>query len=116
MVQIPQWVKDKQEKQEKEKEEYQKTNLPEGYKGYLKLVNGENKLTFDMTHTPTEGINKFNKPQTHYGVIQEGQKYILSVSALLDRLIISELTISGNTTMTIIKTGSGKETRYEIKK
>jgi hypothetical protein len=116
MVQIPQWVKDKQVKIEEEKEKYQKSNLPEGYEGYLKLVNGENKITIDMTHTPTEGISKFNKPQTHYGVISEGKKYILSTSSLLDQLINSEIMISGNPTMTIIRTGSGKETRYEIKK
>ena len=115
MVKI-QWVKEKQEKQEKEKLEYQKNNLPVGYDGYLKLVNGENKITIDTEHTPTEGVNKFGKPQTHYGIVSNGQKFILSVSAILDRLIISEISITDNPTMTIIKTGSGKETRYEIKK
>ena len=114
MVQIPEWVKSKNEQLQKEKEEYQKSALPEGFEGWLTLKTGENTITIDKTTVPTDGLNKFGKKQSRYAVIQNGKKYMLSVSVILDKFFIAEL-MRGNETFTIIKTGKGLDTRYEIK-
>ncbi len=86
-----------------------------GKSPYLKLPEGESVITFSL-EKPEKRVNNFGNEVADFKVVYNGESYILSVNtnSTLYRKILSQLA-QGHTTLTIIRAGTGKETRYSIK-
>lgn len=80
---------------------------------YFSIPEGETKIEIDLSHAPQEKEGDFGK-QFVYHIKANNADYLLSASVMLDRLIISALS-EGINPMTLIRTGTKKQTRYSIK-
>jgi hypothetical protein len=98
---IPHWVSTC--KQDIEKEQLQ----------FFKIAEGETVIEVDVDVVPTMREGDFSK-QYLYTVKVDGEFYKLSASEYLDRLIIEALS-QGINPFTLVRKGSGKNTRYSIK-
>jgi len=80
---------------------------------YFNVPEGETIIEIDLNHAPEEREGDFGT-QYIYHIKANGERYLLSASVRLDRLIISALS-EGVNPMTLIRTGTRKQTRYSIK-
>jgi hypothetical protein len=101
-AEVPQWVKER-------KQWHSENTRPE----YFSIPEGETAIEIDMSQPPEEREGDFGT-QYIYHIKVNGEHYLLSASMRLDRLIISALS-EGINPMTIIRTGTKKQTRYSIK-
>ena len=98
---IPKWVQERKQK------------LAQEQLQYFKIPVGETEITVDMDVVPEEREGDYSK-QFVYAVIVKGQKWKLSASEYLDKMIIEALSQEINR-FTLIRKGIGKKTRYNIK-
>lgn len=103
-IQLPDWVKERQEQQLKEKNEKSQ---------FYKFPKGETVIKVDLDSAPVE-VEKFGKHRYQYKIIVEGAVKTLEVGMQLDTLIISALMENINP-MTVVRVGSGIKTQYSIK-
>jgi hypothetical protein len=80
---------------------------------YFSIPEGETSIELNLSKAPQEREGTFGK-QFVYHITANNKDYLLSASLVLDRLIISALS-EGINPMTIIRTGTKKQTRYNIK-
>lgn len=111
-MKLPKWISREKERIEKEREQ----RLRE--KGFERLFNvpvGETKITVDLSVEPREVETRYGK-RVVLRINVEGEPYDLMVNPAspLFRDIIDVLS-SGQTTMTIVRSGRGRSTRYSIK-
>ena len=100
------FLKNRTQQIKKEKEENSK---------YFKLHNGENKIEIDLSQLPIDETGLYGKRFVYQTTSENnGKKLLLSASVTLDAMIIKCLS-EGINPFTLIKTGEGKNTRYEIK-
>jgi hypothetical protein len=94
---IPYWVQQRKEEIDVE---------------YFTVPQGETKITVDVDVVPKERDGKYSK-QYIYSVTINGKTWKLSASESLDRMIIEALS-QGINTFTLIRKGTGKQTKYSI--
>lgn len=99
---LPSWVKER-------KQWHDENAQPE----YFSVPEGETLLEIDLSHAPEEREGDFGR-QFVYHIKANDTHFLLSASSMLDRLIISALS-EGINPMTLIRTGTKKQTRYSIK-
>lgn len=80
---------------------------------YFKVPEGETLIEIDLNHAPEEKEGNFGT-QYIYHIKANGERYLLSASMRLDRLIISALS-EGVNPMTLVRIGTRRQTRYSIK-
>jgi hypothetical protein len=80
---------------------------------YFSIPEGETTIEIDLSHAPQEKEGDFGK-QFVYHIKANNKDYMLSASIVLDGLLISALS-QGINPMTLIRTGTRKQTRYSIK-
>lgn len=104
-IEMPSWVKDRQEKLEKEKEDRSQ---------FFKFPKGETVIEVDTNTAPVE-LEKFSgKRRTQYKIKVNNEVKTLEVGVQLDTLIINALMQNLNP-MTVIRIGDGIKTQYSIK-
>jgi hypothetical protein len=99
---VPSWVKDRKQ-----------WHIAHSNPEYLTVPEGETAIEVDLNHPAEEKEGDYGK-QFMYRIKVDGKQYLLSASITLDRLIISALS-EGINPMTLIRTGTKKQTRYSIK-
>jgi hypothetical protein len=102
LTEVPSWVKDR-------KQWHSAHSSPK----YFAVPEGETIIEVDLNNPAEEREGDFGK-QFVYHIKANGEKYLLSASITLDRLIISALSKDINP-MTLIRVGTKKQTRYSIK-
>jgi hypothetical protein len=101
-TEVPSWVKDR-------KQWHTAHSNPK----YFTIPEGETAIEIDLNHPAEEREGDYGK-QFVYRIKANGEKYLLSASITLDRLIISALG-EGINPMTLVRVGTKKQTRYSIK-
>ncbi|MCJ7805245.1 hypothetical protein MUP46_01195 [Patescibacteria group bacterium] len=99
---IPEWIKTRSEQHKHDRSSE-----------YFRIPEGESEIEIDETQAPEEVEGNFGT-QYLYQVKAEGKKYKLTVGKMLDVMIIKAL-IKGINPMTVIRAGTGIQTRYSIK-
>ena len=79
---------------------------------YFTIPQGKTKITVDVDVVPKERDGKYSKQYT-YTIAFDDKAYKLSASEYLDRLIVEALS-QGINTFTLIRKGTGKQTKYSI--
>lgn len=80
---------------------------------YFKIPQGETEITVDMDIPPAERTGDYSK-QYIYTITVNGEARKLSASEYLDKMIIEALCHNINP-FTLVRKGTGKQTRYSIK-
>jgi hypothetical protein len=101
-TEVPSWVKDR-------KQWHTAHSHPE----YFSVPEGETAIEVDLSRPAEEREGDYGK-QFVYHIKANGKQYLLSASVTLDGLIILALS-EGINPMTLIRTGTKKQTRYSIK-
>jgi mannose-6-phosphate isomerase-like protein (cupin superfamily) len=101
-IEVPSWVKDR-------KQWHSAHSSPK----YFAVPEGETTIEIDLNNPAEEREGDFGKQFVYHIKVNE-EHYLLSASVTLDRLVISALS-EGINPMTLIRTGTKKQTRYSIK-
>ena len=97
----------------KVKERRNKALEERGYAEFYKFPQGETEVTVDVGVQPREKTGDFGL-QTILRVTIDGKPYDIAVKDMLYYKILKKLE-QGQTTMTIVRAGEGKQTRYSLK-
>ena len=99
---IPKWVQER------------KQRIGKAQLQYFKIPVGETTITVNVDIVPEELEGDYSK-QYVYSVIVNNEELKLSASEYLDKMIIEALS-QGINPFTLVRKGTGKKTRYSIKK